>query len=204
MSDNSFKIKKGLTLIPVDPSTLVNPEIGDLVIDSTDDNKLKKYNGSSFKEQYPSQAVAIIEDIQTQGTQSGTFTSGGYVTRILNTLSGDTTEVGVTLSSSKFTLTPGRFKIEWSAPAFDVDEHQTALYNHTDVEYAKVGTIGNAGGVDTNDYSRGVHVITLTQNTEFSISHTCTTTKSDNGYGENASLGFDNVFTQVIVTRLAL
>ena len=51
MSKNSFKVRKGLTLSPVDPSEIVNPEAGDLIADSTDDNKLKVYNvGVGFQE----------------------------------------------------------------------------------------------------------------------------------------------------------
>lgn len=50
MSKNSFKVKKGLTLTPVDPSTIVDPEVGDLIVDSTDNDKFKKYDGSAFAE----------------------------------------------------------------------------------------------------------------------------------------------------------
>jgi len=45
MSNNSFKIKKNITFSPVDPATIQNPEPGDVLCDSTDSNKLKKWNG---------------------------------------------------------------------------------------------------------------------------------------------------------------
>jgi hypothetical protein len=47
MSKNSFKVKNGLTLNPIDPSEIVNPEAGDLIADSTDDNKIKRYDATS-------------------------------------------------------------------------------------------------------------------------------------------------------------
>lgn len=47
MSKNSFKVKKGLTISPIDPSEIVNPEAGDLIVDSTDDNKMKRYDATS-------------------------------------------------------------------------------------------------------------------------------------------------------------
>ncbi len=47
MSDNSFKVRNGLTLTPTDPSTLTNPQAGDLVCDSTDNNKIKRYDDIS-------------------------------------------------------------------------------------------------------------------------------------------------------------
>ena len=52
MSKDSFKVKKGLSIIPVDPTTLVSPEAGDLVVDSTDNNKLKSYDpiSATFKQ----------------------------------------------------------------------------------------------------------------------------------------------------------
>lgn len=49
MAKDSFKVKKSLSIKPVDPSTIVNPEIGDVIIDSND-NKLKTYDGSGFNE----------------------------------------------------------------------------------------------------------------------------------------------------------
>ena len=47
MSKDSFKVKNGLTLTPIDPSEIVNPQAGDLIADSTDDNKIKRYDATS-------------------------------------------------------------------------------------------------------------------------------------------------------------
>ena len=47
MSKDSFKVKKGLTLTPIDPADITNPQAGDLIADSTDDNKIKKYDATS-------------------------------------------------------------------------------------------------------------------------------------------------------------
>jgi hypothetical protein len=44
MSKQSFKVEKSIRIKPVDLSTLTNPENGELAIDSSDSNKLKKYN----------------------------------------------------------------------------------------------------------------------------------------------------------------
>jgi len=44
----TYKFRSGITLPPVNPSTLTNPSEGDLVIDSTDSNKLKKYTSGSW------------------------------------------------------------------------------------------------------------------------------------------------------------
>lgn len=44
MSDKFFKVKNGLKISPVDPSNVTNEEAGDLIIDSTDQNRLKVWN----------------------------------------------------------------------------------------------------------------------------------------------------------------
>jgi hypothetical protein len=44
---DAFRIKKGLNIAPVDPVSVVNPEAGDLIIDSSDDNKLKVFDEAS-------------------------------------------------------------------------------------------------------------------------------------------------------------
>ena len=44
---DAFKVKKGLNVQPTDPSEVVNPEAGDLIVDSTDDNRLKVYDPTS-------------------------------------------------------------------------------------------------------------------------------------------------------------
>lgn len=50
MSNQSFKVKSGLTLTPVDLTTLTNPQSGDIVCDINDSNKLKRWDGSSWIE----------------------------------------------------------------------------------------------------------------------------------------------------------
>jgi hypothetical protein len=47
MSNQSFKVKSGLTLIPVDLTTLTNPQAGDLACDINDSNKIKRYDAGS-------------------------------------------------------------------------------------------------------------------------------------------------------------
>jgi len=50
MSDNSFKAKKGLTLAPISAASITNPELGDIICDSSDSNKIKKWNGTAWVE----------------------------------------------------------------------------------------------------------------------------------------------------------
>lgn len=75
MSNNSFKAKKGLTLSPVDPSTLINPEAGDIISDSTDSNKIKRWDGSAWVEMGGS--VAIEKDNVSVMTTASIFNFEG-------------------------------------------------------------------------------------------------------------------------------
>lgn len=60
MSKNSIKAKTGLTIPPVDPSTVVDPEIGDIVIDSTDSNKFKIWGGTIWSPPAGTEDVDIV------------------------------------------------------------------------------------------------------------------------------------------------
>lgn len=48
MAKDSFKIKKSLHLKPTDSSEVDSPEVGDIIVDSSDDNKLKLYADGEF------------------------------------------------------------------------------------------------------------------------------------------------------------
>ena len=47
MSNNSFKVKNAITLSPVDLTTLVSPQAGDLACDINDSNKIKRYDSTT-------------------------------------------------------------------------------------------------------------------------------------------------------------
>jgi plastocyanin len=87
MSNNTFKVKKGLTLTPVDPSTLVSPQAGDIVCDSTDSNKIKRYNAvtSSWDVVGSSQSFDTVfaldaSDASTWSTgKNASFLGGGTI-----------------------------------------------------------------------------------------------------------------------------
>jgi hypothetical protein len=68
-------------------------------------------------------ATCYIKDEKSSGTASGTFTSGAWQTRTLNTVSGDTAMVS--LSSNQFTLGVGTYQIIAKAPAFDVSQSRS-------------------------------------------------------------------------------
>ena len=152
-------------------------------------------------------AVCHIKDLKSDGTTGGTFTSGSFQTRDLNDLSGSTSFVS--LSSNQFTLTPGKYTIEASAPAHQVRYHQTKIRNITDSSDAIIGSSEWAEEVDgvgdaVNGYTRSLldGEVIITSSKTFELQHRGDRTQITNGFGIAASFGVGEVYAQVKITKL--
>ena len=135
-------------------------------------------------------AHAIVADRGSGG--NGTFSSGAWRTRTLNTVVADPDGI-VSVSSNRFTLQAGTYQIHYSAPAYTVDDHQTVLYNVTDGAY-----VSNSGGYNshtwsntaTSDTSYGCVRVTISGAKAFEVRHQCDTSRSGIGMGRgNGTLG---------------
>jgi hypothetical protein len=151
----------------------------------------------TFLAAIPYKRIAILKDEQTTGTDGGTFTSGSWVTRVLNTLESDTSFVS--LATNQFTLTAGKYYISASAPAYDVNTHKTRLQNITDTATTVVGTTEYIDVQNFQTRSFIEHVFTITASKTFELQHQCQTTAVTAGLG-NQSVGFSAVETYAIVT----
>lgn len=145
---------------------------------------------------------AIICDQKATTTDGGTFTSGAWQTRDLNTEIADPDSI-VSISSNQFTLGAGSYLITAHVPAFDCGRHQARLYNATTSASVQVGTsvlndtAGN-GAVPATLSAR----VTITNNTAFEIQHRCSATKATSGFG--ASADFDvEIYTTVQIFKEA-
>jgi len=65
----------------------------------------------------------LINDTKSSGTHGGTFSSGAWRTRDLNTIVSDTGG-HASLSSNQITLEAGTYECFISCPAFDVENHK--------------------------------------------------------------------------------
>ena len=128
-------------------------------------------------------SYAIIADQKAQNTSAGTFTSGDWRTRDLNTEIADPDGI-VSISSNQFTLGVGSYLIRWTCPAHAVGQHQTRLQNTTTAATIAVGLSQNAQAANlvTNN-SDGRARVTLAGSTVLEIQHRCATTKSSDGLG---------------------
>ena len=146
-------------------------------------------------------AVAIIEDQKASGTSGGTFTSGAWYTRDLNTILSDDDSI-VSLSVNQFTLQEGKYRIEASAPAYKVNGHQAKLYNVTDSTDELIGSneyTSSSYNVGNRSFVGGI--VTIASAKTFEIQHQCITTVSTNGLGLYLGYGTE-VYTQLTITKL--
>lgn len=139
---------------------------------------------------------AVLEDQKATNTAGGTFTSGAWQTRDLNTEVRDTFGV-ISLSSNQFTPTVNGW-VEWTAPGVACDSHKTRLFNVTDTTVAGVGTSSiapSAPGDDGETLSVGGAAVVAGK--AYRIEHRCGTTKSTNGFGQPSNLSTTEVYTRV-------
>jgi hypothetical protein len=149
----------------------------------------------------PVPLTAYLKDVKPSGTAGGTFTSGAWQTRTLNTVQGDGSIVS--LSANQFTLGPGKYEREASAPAFRVNNHQLKLRNITlgaDL-YTGTMTFSGADGNFCTSVSLVNGVLNLNEATTFQVQHRCSTTKTTDGFGFAAGFGASVVYTQVKITK---
>ncbi len=147
-------------------------------------------------------SVARITDSKTKGTHAGTFTSGAWRTRDLNTIEDDPDSI-VTLSSNQFTLGAGTYLIQWSAPAIYVGRHQSQLYDVTGAtDLAKGSSEYNDISSGSTTKSMGFDIVTLTANNTFEIQHQCSTTRTSNGLGSYGNFAAEK-YTMVTIFKLS-
>jgi hypothetical protein len=140
-----------------------------------------------------------IQDQKASGTNGGTFTSGAWRTRDLNTVL--TNEItSASLASNQITLPAGTYFIIARAPAFFVDEHQARLQNITDGTTLLTGSCGHVGADMSNSFVWGRFTLGGTKVLE--LQHQCSTTRATDGFGNNMSFG-TVVFAEVLIWKVA-
>lgn len=122
----------------------------------------------------------LLQEAQPQNTHAGTFTSGAWQKRVLNTEAADSAN-DASLSSGQVTLAAGTYRLRGSAPAFSVGAHQTRWQNLTDGFTVLIGTVEFADTVQTRSSIAGR--FTLTAPATFELQHRCDLTRSSDGMG---------------------
>lgn len=146
---------------------------------------------------------AIICDQKAHDAAGGTFTSGAWRTRDLNTEIADPDGI-VSISSNQFTLAAGSYLIEASAPGFVVNRHQVRLYNATSssvVQYGENAFCNN--GNNAHNRSAVAARVTITGSTAFELQHRSETNGTTNGFGIENNFGGTSIFSIVKIYKEA-
>lgn len=130
-----------------------------------------------------------VSEVQNQNTDAGTFTSGAWQTRVVNTEDNDTGGI-CAINANQITLEAGTYLCHIIVPAFSVDRHQAVFFNVTDGQEVIRGTSGFAVAADSVSHpSVIVGLFTIAAQKTFDVRHKCQTTKAGSGFGEGADVG---------------
>ena len=150
-------------------------------------------------------SYAIIGDVKADDVDGGTFTSGAWRTRDLNTELVDADGI-VSISSNQFTLQAGSYLIEAQAPAYKVNRHMVKLVqtsgSSANIAYG-TGMYANSG-YNGNNVSVVRARVTISTATTYEIQHRCQTTMSSSiGFGQAVNFSVDELYTVVKIFKEA-
>jgi hypothetical protein len=142
------------------------------------------------------------QDQKASGTSGGTFTSGAWRTRDLNTLL--TNEIaGASLVANQITLPEGIYFITGSAPAYNVSTNKMKLYNITDAADLVIGQNSRA---ETTPVITSVSSLsgrfTVVGTKVLEVQHQCSTTCATWGFGNACGYGVVEVYADVHIWRV--
>jgi hypothetical protein len=144
-------------------------------------------------------ASACFTDEKSVNTSGGTFTSGAWRTRDLNTSQFNNIS-GASIASNQITLGAGTYAINAVLPFYQVVRNQGRLQNITDSTTTILG--GSMVGVDNVAVIASViGTFTIAGTKVFELQHQCDTTKASSGFGLFAGFTTE-VYAQIHITKL--
>ncbi len=131
----------------------------------------------------------IVYEQLPSSSNGGTFNAGAWRNRPLNTLHylrNSPSWIVFNGGLNRFNITPGTYYVEASAPAFQVDRHQTRLRDNTGTATLVVGSneTADSGAVQTRSFLKGV--FTLGASSLVQLQHRCETTQANSGFGRGS------------------
>lgn len=146
-------------------------------------------------------AYAIFVDQKSSNTDGGTFTSGAWRQRDLNTTLANTDTTNITLGTNEFTLLTGTYLIEWFPTVGGLAERtQSAL--HDGSSNVGLGTSTYRATI-SGIASSGAARIVVSGTKTFTIQHICETTVAGHGFGEGTSYASEEQYTMVKIFKEA-
>lgn len=147
----------------------------------------------------PNQLIHVVDE-KASGNDGGTFTSGAWQTRTLNTAKVNTIS-GASLASNQVTLPAGTYWADARAPAYNVGQHHLRLYNNTTAAELLQGMPHTAGAVSNHSELQGQ--FTLAAQSVLELQHRGFSTQATNGFGVGNAFGSALIFSSLAIWRTA-
>ncbi len=142
------------------------------------------------------------QDQRAANTAGGTFTSGAWRTRVLNTVL--TNEIaGASLASNQITLPIGTYFLLARAPAHQVNRHKIRLYDTTGAAAFLIGSsafAANGSPFDSDSDCWGRFTVGVESVIE--LQHISQTTFALVGFGSESNLGVIEVYSDVLIWKV--
>jgi hypothetical protein len=145
--------------------------------------------------------IAIFREEQANGTSGGTFTSGSYLKRVLNTTVVNNI-TGCSIASSVITLPAGTYAVTATAPAAEVGRNKIRLQNTTASSTISIGTNQSSNTVDGFNVANLSTVFTLSVSSNIELQHRCGNTIASYGLGFADSFSDTEVYATIVIQRI--
>lgn len=160
----------------------------------TSDHHLKRIDHSGTTKDLESGGAStdyiLLQDQKSSGTNGGTFSSGAWRTRDMNTIVDDTTGL-VTVSSNQFVLQAGTYRVRAWASSYQVGRNMLRLQNITDSSTVLTGMSSfNGGGQNNQTVALLTGRFTIAGTKTFELQHQSEASMSTYGFGVASGGGF--------------
>jgi hypothetical protein len=144
-----------------------------------------KITATNLRSSVRTQGYCKIVDSKAEATSGGTFTSGAWRTRDLNTIQWDDDSLIVSLAANQFVLVAGTYDCSIRLPSYNCFRNRARLYNITDASVVVVGASGSYSSPNANDSNDAFifNRFTIAASKTLEIQHVCETTSITNGFG---------------------
>lgn len=162
-------------------------------LDLSEKNKLDNvvYN---YKHDHHNYKTAIILDMKLPNAPSGTFESGKWITRSLNTF--PPKHNFCTVANNKFTLTPGSYYIIIESSVYCVLGHKMRLQNMTD-NYTEIYSLNRYA--DSGDVATINTFLEVSEPMTYEVQHICQKTINNTGFGISIGFNIPEIYCRVII-----
>ncbi len=146
--------------------------------------------------------ILHVQDQKASGTAGGTFTSGAWQTRTLNTVVTNTIS-GASLAGNQITLPAGTYDIEARAVANKVNFHKAKFCTVAPADILIGTSEVAASGDDTVTSSRVNGRFVLATETVLELRHRCSMTCNTTGFGNPSNMGVIEIYADVLIRKIA-